>query len=116
MRRMPRRDRRNHDARISGYHRRTRSIAARVCSTVSGAIGRSVTITVHPSSPTSRCAGTSFTRRAFERIGPMPFDAERALARDTGLAAVVMRFLVVAMNPAYHPVRACGGRILVRSR
>jgi hypothetical protein len=90
---------------IEVIHRRTRSIAARVCSTVSGAIARSGTITVHPSSPTSRCAGKSFTRRAFARTGSVPFEADRPLARVTGLAAVIVRFFVVAMDPAYQPVR-----------
>jgi hypothetical protein len=39
-----------------------------------------------------------FSRRALDRIGPMPFDAERPLAPDAG-STVAVGFLVVAMNP-----------------
>jgi len=44
-------------------------------------------------------------RRAFDLIGPIPFDAERPLALDAGLAtvarlAVVVRFFVVAIAEA----------------
>ena len=45
------------------------------------------------------------SRRAFDLIGPMPFEAERPLARDTGLA-VLVRFFVVAMSPGYHRLQA----------
>ena len=41
------------------------------------------------------------SRRALPLIGPVPFDAERALARVTGSAAVVVRFFVVAMGSGY---------------
>ena len=53
------------------------------------------------------------SRRALPLIGGMPpFDAERLLARDAGLASVV-RFFVVARTPAYHgPRRPDGPRHL----
>jgi len=54
------------------------------------------------SSGVKRTIGASVvSRRALLRLDATAFDVERALARAAGLAAVVVRFFVVAMGSGY---------------